>query len=181
MMRHLDQLSDEELSDIVREREVAFGDALAELAKRKDWYGCDQWSDQNALALLAAKRARGEVPRRPEGIAPPMFRAGYEWAALSIFIILESILARPSEDAVQLNECEPAGKGLYRFKKVAKVFDPRRRAALDLIELLEGFVNIDLRAFFTLPKRRSTYKPDDDEAVKWVGVPRLQERGALFR
>jgi hypothetical protein len=171
----LANLTDDDLSDLVREREKAFGDALAELGRRKDWYGCNEWSDEAALALVAEKRARRDVPRRPNGTAPAMFRAGYEWATLAIFFILESILDKPSEDAVLLSEYKPVGRGLYRFDKTAQVFDPRRRAALDLINLLEGFVSIDLRALFALPTRRSAYRPSDDETANWVHPPKAPE------
>lgn len=179
-MDDLDGLSDDDLAAAIRDREVAYRDALAELAKRKDWYGCDQWTDNAAMIQLSAKHRRQDCPRRPAGTAPTMFRAGYEWAALSIFSILESILDKPSEDAVELCESVPAGRGLYKLGNVAKVFDPRRRAALDLIEMLEGFVSIDLKGFFALPVRRSAYNPADDAHQRWTRV-RMGQSAAPLR
>jgi hypothetical protein len=174
-LRDLRELDDEGLAEESRAREVAFQDALAELARRSVAAGDPDWDERKVAALLAQKR--GDIDRfdsnfRVNELPPPLFRMGYEWAALSIIRILEGVLKKPSEDIMMTRDFEHVGKGLYRPAGEPRPSDPRRRAALDLIKELERYGKSDLRGMFFRWKRKNAYAPGDDAAL----AARLKEK-----
>jgi hypothetical protein len=162
----LKALSDHDLSAITREREVAYQAALGETERRRVEKGAPSWSEETFAAALALKRTGAEMPVRATlGQLPPaLFRIGYEWAAITLLDVLSGVLARPSSDIVEICDIEPAGRDLWRIKKGSKpkVFDPRRRAALDLINMLQNYTSNQQQGMFTTYKLRVTYDPAEE-------------------
>lgn len=160
--------SDFELAEEARRREVALQEAIAEIERRRSDRGQPQWDERTIASHLVRKRAdhhwHPQIGEQcPIDLPPPLFRMGYEWAALSLFAILDRILDRPSDEIYSVSTFAPTGRGLYRMVGKPKVSDKRRRAALDLIEMLERFFkHSDL--FVVKPRRRSTYTAADDQA-----------------
>jgi len=153
--------NDFELADEARRREIALQEVLAEIERRRVDRGQPEWSERTIASHLVAKRADPKWHPRvgeqcPTDLPPTLFRMGYEWAALSLIAILERILDRPSEEIYQVSTFEPAGRGLYRMVGKPEVSDKRRRAALDLIEMLERFFKHS-HLLTVSPRRRSTY------------------------
>lgn len=183
-LRALQELDDEGLAEEARVRELAFQDALAELAKRAASGGDQDWDERSVAALLAQKRSdiyhvdNGQTGTLP----PPLFRMGYEWAALSIIRRLEGVLSKPSEDICTTTEFQHVGKGLYKQVGEPRPSDPRRRAALDLIKEIEHYGKSTLRDMFFRSKRKNAYAPADDAVL----ADRIQEKrdslsGGLFQ
>jgi len=186
MSPDLAKLDDYELAGVVREREIAFQDALGEVAKRTAEKGVADWSERNVAAQLAMKRqdvfADRIHLRSPEDAPPPLFRMGYEWAALSLVTVLESILKSPSSDIYEATTFQHVGKGLYKPVGEPRVSDMRRRAAFDLINELDAFAKGRQRGMFFVVKRRSDYAPEDDAALAASRKAKLDGlSGALFR
>lgn len=181
-LRELDGLG---LAEETRVRELAFQDAVAELARRSATDGDQDWSECKVAAMLAQKRDDiyyCDSSCRIDELPPPLFRMGYEWAALSIIRILEGVLAKPSEDIQTTTEFQRVGKGLYKQVGEPRPSDPRRRAALDLIKEIEHFGQNTLRGMFFRSKRKNAYAPADDAAL----AERLKEKretlsGGLFQ
>lgn len=181
----LRELDDEGLAEEARARELAFQDVLAELAKRTAAEGDLDWDERKVAALLAEKRNdiyHFDSSSRIGTLPPPLFRMGYEWAALSIIRILEGVLEKSSEDIHVSTEFQHVGKGLYKPVGESAPRDYRRRAALDLISELERYGKRDLRDMFFRWKRKNAYAPADDAAL----AARLEEKkeglsGALFQ
>ncbi len=187
MTVNLAALDDHALSEEVRRREVAFQNALAEVARRAAEKGIPDWSERNTAAQLSLKRANAPFAARlalesPEDLPPPLFRMGYEWAALSIVYVLESILGHPTSEIHLSQDFEPVGKGLYKPVGKPRPSDPRRRAAFDLISELESFLHDRQRGFFCAFKRKSHYRPEDDAALAEAAQRKTAGlSGALFR
>lgn len=177
-------LDDEGLAEEARDREAAFQDILAELAKRSVADGDPDWDECEVAAMLAQKRDdiyHFDSSSRVNELPPPLFRMGYEWAALSIINILEGVLANPSEDIYATTDFQHVGKGLYKPAGEPRPSDPRRRAALDLIKEIENYGQNTLRGMFFRWKRKNNYAPSDDKDLD----ARVQERqtalsGGLF-
>lgn len=185
-MSDLQQLDDYALAGVVREREIAFQTALGEVARRTADKGAPDWSDRNVAAQLAMKRADVFADtimlRSPEDAPPPLFRMGYEWAAMSLVTVLESILRYPSSDIYMATTFQHVGKGLYKPTGESRASDMRRRAAFDLINELDTFAKGRQRGMFFIVKRRSDYKPEDDAALAASRKQKLEGlSGALFR
>ena len=182
----VESLDDYELAGVVREREIAFQEALAEVAKRAATKGIPDWSERNVAAQLAMKRKDVFVNRihlrSPEDAPPPLFRMGYEWAALSLVTVLESILKSPSRDIHMVSDFQHVGKGLWKQIGHARAVDNRRRAALDLINELDAFAKSRQRGMFFVVQRKSDYEPEDDAALaKSIERKAAGLSGALFR
>jgi hypothetical protein len=184
-LRDLRELDDEGLAEEARARELAFQDVLAELARRAAFDGDENWDEPGVAALLAKKRDDiyySDNGSRIGTLPPPLFRMGYEWAALSIIRILEGVLAKPSEEIQTTTEFQHVGKGLYKPVGEPRPSDPRRRAALDLIQEIEQYGQNTLRGMFFRWKRKNAYAPADDAAL----AERVQEKrqslsGGLFQ
>lgn len=164
-------LSDHQLADVARAREVAYQDALGEVERRRIEKG-STWDEATVAAALAQKRNGGEdfSPRtRISELPPALFRMGYEWCAITMLDVLSGVIGRPSPDIVMIHESEPAGRGLYRLKGEPKVFDPRRRAALDLINTLQNYTSNQQQGMFTTYRLRVTYDPADDQKLAGDG------------
>lgn len=165
-LHDLRNLDDEGLAEEARAREVAFQDVLAELARRSASEGDQEsWDERSVASLLAKKRIdinHADSHGRARMLPPPLFRLGYEWAALSIVSILEGVLAKPSEDICSTTEFQHVGKGLYKPIGESRPSDPRRRAALDLIKEIESYGQRTLRDMFFRWKRKNAYTPADD-------------------
>lgn len=167
----LNELDDDELAEEARAREIAFQEVLAEVARRAGKAArTDGWSERGVAACLAAKRKDVRyfnMECEPTKLPPPLFRMGYEWAALSIASMLEGILARPSDDIGMSQEFKCVGNGLYKPEGEPKIFDYRRRAALDLIKLIDDYgKSIQRGMFYVLPARKAEYDPSDDERLE---------------
>lgn len=169
----LAELDAEQLSHEAREREIAFQEVLAEVASRAgEAARTDGWSDRGVAAALAAKRAKldhwpGPTASNPTKLPPPLFRMGYEWAALSIAAMLEQILSRPSDDICQSQKFKHIRDGLYKPDGEPVTVDYRRRAALDLISLIDDYgKSIQRGMFYVLPAVRAEYSPSDDEKLE---------------
>lgn len=183
--RDLRELSDYGLAEEARAREIAFQDALSELARRSAEEGDRDWDERGVAGLIALKRDdiyHFDMKCPPSHLPPPLFRMGYEWAALSIIRILEGVLAKPSEDICTTAEFQHVGKGLYKQVGDPRPSDPRRRAALDLIKEIERYGQNELRDMFFRSKRKNAYTPADDVTL----ADRLKEKqdalsGGLFR
>ena len=183
-LRDLRELDDLDLAEETREREMAFQDAVAELARRAASGGDQDWDERGVAALLAQKR--NDIYHVDNGqtgtLPPPLFRMGYEWAALSIIRILEGVLAKASEDICTTTEFQHVGKGLYKQVGEPRPSDPRRRAALDLIKEIERYGQNALRGMFFRSKRKSAYTPADDAAIaELIKEKRAAISGDLFR
>ncbi len=186
MTADLAKLDDYELAGVVREREIAFQEALGEVAKRAAAKGVPDWCERNVAAQLALRRddvfADRIHLRSPEDAPPPLFRMGYEWAALSLVTVLESILGQPSSDITMTSDFQHVGKGLWKQIGPTRTTDPRRRAALDLINELDSFAKARQRGMFFIVKRKSDYKPEDDAALAASRKAKLEGlSGALFK
>lgn len=166
-LRDLRELDDLGLAEETRAREMAFQDVVAELARRAASEGDQEWNERSVAAMLAEKR--NDIHHVDNGrtgtLPPPLFRMGYEWAALSIIRILEGVLAKPSEDICATTEFQHVGKGLYKQVGEPRPSDPRRRAALDLIKEIEHFGQNTLRGMFFRWKSKNAYAPADDVAL----------------
>ncbi len=183
-LRALQELDDEGLAEEARVRELAFQDALSELATRAASGGDQDWDERSVAAMLAEKR--NDIHHVDNGrtgtLPPPLFRMGYEWAALSIIRILEGVLAKPSEDICTTTEFQHVGKGLYKQVGEPRPSDPRRRAALDLIKEIEYFGQNTLRGMFFRWKRKNAYVPTDDAALaELLKEKREALSGGLFQ
>lgn len=179
-------LDDYQLAELVREREIAFQDALGEVSRRAAEKGVPDWSERNVATILAMKRADVFAERihlrSPEEAPPPLFRMGYEWAALTLVTVLESILKSPSNDIRNVSDFESIGNGLWKQTGPIRVNDARRRAAYDLIGELERFARERQRGMFFVVARRSDYKPADDQQILADRQRKLDGlSGALFR
>jgi len=120
--------------------------------------------------------------RSPEKEPPPLFRMGYEWAALSLVTVLESVLSSPSRDIYLVSDFQHVGKGLWKQIGPARASDPRRRAALDLINELDAFAKGRQRGMFFVVQRKSDYAPEDDAALAAsVQTKKAGLSGALFK
>lgn len=175
----LSKLSDHDLSEIIREREVAFQNVLGEAEKRSASNENPEWSEQKVAAALGRKRQGEKISLRVRinDLPPPLFRMGYEWATMTLLDVLSGFLSHPSEDIVELTELEPVGRDLWRKKKnsTPKVFDPRRRAAFDLINILQNYTSNQQRSMFTAYKLRTTYDPADDAKLATPSPPEHPE------
>lgn len=173
-MADLSSLEDDALSEEVRRREVAFQEGLAEVAARVVAIG-DQRNEprteRQIAAALARKRANDKFDigePAPDELAPPLFKMGYEWCALDFIRILDDILKTPSSEIDSFEHLEPAGRGLWRGTGKRFVSDPRRKAALDLITRLEGYVRDRLKWhwFISRPPRGLTDTQIDLDAAE---------------
>ncbi len=165
----LSLLKDEELASLTRAREIAFQNALGEVARRAAVKGIPDWSERNVAEQIAMKRADVFADvlhlRSAECNPPPLFRMGYEWAALSLVTVLESILKSPSAEICLSTEFQHVGKGFYKKVGQPTPSDPRRRAAKDLLDELEAFSRDRQRGMFFTFSRKSDYAPADDAAL----------------
>lgn len=167
------ELDEDQLATETRSREIAFQEALAETARRAGAARrVDGWSDRGVASALAAKRAKlnpeyNLLACEPTQLPPPLFRMGYEWAALSIAAMLEQILSHPSDDICQSQAFKHVGNGLYKPIGEARLFDYRRRAALDLINEIENYgKSIQRGMFYVLPSMKAKYAPSDDQKLE---------------
>jgi hypothetical protein len=164
------ELSDEELAAVAGVRERLWQEALCEIERRRIDRNHPAWDENLVAVTLARKRADTSFhprpgERYPSDLPPTLFRMGYEWAFLTVVALLERILAKPSDEIMVVSEWEHVEKGLYRKKKNStKPYDFRRRAAVDLIEMIEQYGESTARTMlFVLPRRRATYTPADDD------------------
>lgn len=147
--------------------------------------GLQTWNEREVAAALSEKRRNvhhwQSPPSLTASLAPPLFRMGYEWAALSIVAMLERILSSPSDEICHSQSFESVGRGLYRPVGKPALSDPRRRAAFDLIELIEDFGRSTQRGmFFVSPQRQSTYRPEDDAIDLRTSKFEVGLNGSLF-
>lgn len=173
-MLDLAELPDRDLAAETRRRETDYQAALAETHRRGLLSGRPPWSEEFTGACLERRRHDPAWhPNTAEGariqhLPPPIFRMGWEWCALSIMSILDSVLEKPSDSIAELTQMQPAGRGLYRPVGKPVVRDERRRGAYDLIQLVDGFLQGRTVAMLVPlpPKRRSDFVPgpgDDPE------------------
>jgi hypothetical protein len=170
-MPDLAEISERDLAAETQRREADYRAALAETHRRGLLSGRAPWSEEFIAACLERRRLEPDwhlttaEGARIETVPPPMFRMGWEWAALSIMSILEGVLDRPSEDVREVIPMEVAGRGLYRATGKAHVYDARRRGAFELVELLSRFLKGRTAAMFVPlpPQRRDGFKPADDD------------------
>lgn len=173
-MTPLSDMNVHELAAEFRRREAEYREGLAEL-DRRNALSSRPWSEERTAAWLQRRktdpewradwRAAARENNSVENLPPPLFRMGYEWAALSLLMVLESVLSRPSDDSTELWEVTDIGRGRCRIGNRKKVWDVRRRGAVDLIQTLTTFVNTRLGALYTAHpiNSKSTFVPSDHD------------------
>src|SRR4051812_39632375 len=103
-MPDLADISERDLAAETQRLEADYRAALAETQRRGLLSDRPPWSEEFTAACLEPRRLDPSWPPttaegvRIETIPPPLFRMGWEWAALSIMSILEGVLDRPSDD-----------------------------------------------------------------------------------
>lgn len=173
-MKPLSEMNVHELADETRRREAEYREGLAEL-DRRNALSSKPWSEERTAAWLQRRktdpewgedwRAAARENSSVEDLPPPLFRMGYEWAALSLMMILETVLSRHSEDITELWEVTDIGRGLCKIGDRKKVWDARRRGAFDLVQSLTSFVNTRLVALYTAHpiNSKSKFVPSDHD------------------